>query len=294
MGESLAAVVLGLILGSGALLVASPILWPRDAAAPTSRRRPLRGELFRERLVQAGLPRMSLGVLVAVSLILATAAGALSGAVVPVAALSVTAAVATLFIPTSVVLIRAKAHRRATRVVWPDVVDHLTSAVRSGLALPDGVVALAHSGPPLTRRAFAEFETAYRSTGNFSDCLDTLKASLVDPVADRIIETLRMSREVGGHELPSVLRNLAVYLRQDAAIRAEIEARQSWTINAARLGVAAPWIVLLLLASRPEAAAAYNTASGTLMIAGGAALSLLAYRTMLAVGALPEEKRWFG
>ena len=138
-----------------------------------------------------------------------------------------------------------------------------------------------------------DFETEYRATGNFSSCLDRLKNRLVDPVADRIIETLRMSREVGGQELPTVLRNLAAYLRDDAAVRAEIEARQSWTVNAARLGVAAPWIVLVLLATRPEAAAAYNTAAGTLVIVAGAALSVIAYWLMLVVGRLPEERRWF-
>ena len=71
-----------------------------------------------------------------------------------------------------------------------------------------------------------------------------------------------MSREVGGTELPSILRALAASLRQEAAVRSEVEARQSWVLNAARLGVAAPWIVLLLLASRAEAAAAYNSPAG--------------------------------
>jgi len=38
----------------------------------------------------------------------------------------------------------------------------------------------------------------------FSSCVDELKSSLADPVADRILETLRMSREVGGSELTTV------------------------------------------------------------------------------------------
>ena len=115
-----------------------------------------------------------------------------------------------------------------------------------------------------------------------------------DPVADRIIETLRMSREVGGNELTTVLRNLAAYLRTDAAVRSEVEARQSWVVNAARLGVAAPWVVLILLSTRPEAADAYNTPEGAAVIGIGLALSIIAYRIMLGIGRLPEEKRWFG
>ena len=83
------------------------------------------------------------------------------------------------------------------------------------------------------------------ATGTVGGALDDLKNRLADPVADRIVETLRMSREVGGTELPSILRALAAALRQEAAVRSEVEARQSWVVNAARLGVAAPWIVLL-------------------------------------------------
>ena len=102
-----------------------------------------------------------------------------------------------------------------------------------------------------------------------------------------------MAREVGGSDLTVVLRSLSSWLRQDAAVRAEVEAKQSWVVNAARLGVAAPWIVLVLISTRPEAAQAFNTAAGTVVILGGLTVSVLAYRVMLALGRLPEERRWF-
>ena len=178
-------------------------------------------------------------------------------------------------------------------MIWPDVVDQLVSAVRSGLALPDALLTLAESGPSQTRAAFVRFRADYRATGNFSLSLDSLKERLADPVADRILETLRMSREVGGSELTTVLRNLGSYLRQESAIRSEVEARQSWIVNAARLGAAAPWVVLLLLASRPEAAVAYNSPQGIALITGGFVVSMVAYRLMIAIGRLPEERRWF-
>jgi tight adherence protein B len=281
----------GLLLGIGLLLAASPLLWPSAEGDPG---RPTPTAHAREILVQAGLARVGLGTIVVVSLILGVAAGAIVFAVVPIGAVAAATGILALCLPGAVVVWRARAGRRATRVVWPDVVDQLVSAVRSGLALPDSVVTLAHSGPPITRAAFAEFERDYRMTGGFADSLDRLKDRLADPVADRIIETLRMSREVGGNELTTVLRNLAAYLRQDAAIRSEVEARQSWIVNAARLGVAAPWIVLLLLSSRPEAAEAYNSPAGIAVIGVGLGLSVVAYRLMIGIGRLPEERRWFG
>jgi len=284
-------VALGLLLGLGLVLIISPFAWPAAGLVHT-RSVPASGVL-RQRLAQAGLHSVSLTALGVVSVVGSLASAALSFAIVPVGVISLIAGVAALVLPVAMVQWRARSRRRAARVLWPDIVDHLVSAVRSGLALPDSVVTLAHTGPAPTREAFAGFEQDYRATGNFGISVDALKDRLADPVADRILETLRMSREVGGSELTTVLRNLASYLRQEAAIRKEVEARQSWVLNAARLGVAAPWIILVLLATRPEAAAAYNTAGGVLLIVGGLMVTAIAYRLMLALGRFPEERRWF-
>jgi tight adherence protein B len=64
-------------------------------------------------------------------------------------------------------------------------------------------------------------------------------------------------------------------------------------MNAAKLGVAAPWVVLLLLSTRPEAAASYNSAAGAALIVAGLIVSFVAYRLMIGLGRLPEERRWF-
>ncbi len=282
--------VLGALLAAGLLLAISPFVWPRRASVRAHRdwMQP-----YRQRLTLAGLGGVSPTLVMVVSALLGVVGGALVLALIGVLALGVAAAILAAVAPSVVIGWRARARRRANRVIWPDVVDQLVSAVRSGLALPDSVVSLAHTGPALARASFAVFESAYRATGNFALCLDELKTALADPVADRIIETLRMSREVGGTELTTVLRNLSADLRQESAIRAEVEARQSWVMNAAKLGVAAPWVVLLLLATRPEAAAAYNSAAGTTLIVIGLAVSFVAYRVMLGLGRLPEERRWF-
>jgi tight adherence protein B len=100
-----------------------------------------------------------------------------------------------------------------------------------------------------------------------------------------------MAREVGGSDLGHLLRTLSAFLREDARTRAELETRQGWTVNAARLAVAAPWIVLSLLALRPEAVAAYNTTEGAAVLAVGGAMCVLAYRVMLRIGRLPDEER---
>ncbi|GAB3610541.1 type II secretion system F family protein [Humibacter ginsengiterrae] len=285
----IAGIGLGGALGVGLLLAASPFLWPSRV---TMRKAPRAGGL-RRKLVLAGMPALPPSAFVAVSTLLALVFFAIAQAVFGLVALSVGLAAVGAWLPWSLVSWRAATRSRANRTMWPDVVDQLVSAVRSGLALPDGVAALARTAPESTRDAFAAFERDYRSSGVFAPAADRLKTVLADPVADRIIETLKMAREVGGGELVGVLKALAASLRDDAAVRAEIEARQSWTVGAARLGVAAPWLVLALLATRPEASVAYNTPLGAVVIVVGLVVSLVAYRVMLAIGRLPEEHRWF-
>ncbi len=284
--------LIGCALGLGLVLALSPLLWPRrvrDRVRPA----PRVISIARERLAQAGLHSVSVPVVAVVSVLLGLAAATLTFALAPVVALALVAGAVGAVLPSVAIGTRARSRRRTNRAVWPDLVDHLVSAVRSGLALPDSVLTLAHSGPAQVRADFAVFERSYRVTGNFGLSIDELKSVLADPVADRVLETLRMSREVGGSELTTVLRNLSSYLRQEAAIRSEVEARQSWVMNAARLGVAAPWVILALLATRPEAAAAYNSPGGIALICGGLAASVIAYRMMLGIGRMRDERRWF-
>ncbi|MDR6988948.1 tight adherence protein B [Paenarthrobacter nitroguajacolicus] len=195
------------------------------------------------------------------------------------------------WVPFAAVRWRARKRRASLRQLWPDVVDHLRSAIRAGLALPEALIQLGHKGPEELRILFLDFGADYRSGGQFEAALNRLKERLADPVADRIIEALRMTREVGGSDLGRMLGILSEFLRDSARTRSELEARQSWTVNAARLAVAAPWIVLVVMASRPEAMLAYNSGLGAIVLLGGLVISVVSYSVMLRVGALPEDER---
>jgi tight adherence protein B len=283
-------VILGAGLGVGLLLLVSPLLWPaRGEPGRAARRR----SALADELALAGIPDAPVLAVVAVAAVLGAVGAAVAQAVFGVPVLTgVGGVLGGLIVP---IAIRARANRRrsANRAIWPDVVDHLVSSVRAGMSLPDSIGALAELGPAATRPAFASFDDAFRRTGDFGAAVDALKARLADPTADRILETLRMAREVGGTDLTAVLRGLSAYLREDSTLRAEVSARQSWIRNAARLGVAAPWLLLLVLASRPETLQAYDSPAGTALILCGVGVSVVAYRLMIGLGRLPEERRWF-
>ncbi|MGP9582446.1 type II secretion system F family protein [Brachybacterium sp. AOP35-5H-19] len=281
---------LGLIAGLG-LLAIWWSMWEQEGS--TSRRGVVARAMdrLRDDLIKVGLdtvppasvPALSAGLGVVVAAVL----WAISSAVVP----SLTIGVVVSALP--VLVLRSAACRRTTamREVWPEAVDHINSAVRAGLSLPEALVQLSRKGPEELQPAFAEFALDYQASGDFASCLDRLKIRLADPVGDRIVEALRITRDVGGTDLGGLLRTLSAFLREDSRTRAELEARQSWTVNAARLALGAPWIVLGLMATRPEAAQAYDSGTGLIVIMVGAAVSLVAYRIMLLIARLPQDER---
>lgn len=277
-------VVVGVLFGLGAFCV----WWSCWERAPRTGPRPRR---VRTLLDAAGAEGFPAAVLVAGSALAALAAGFLVLALTAVGVLGLVAALAAGLAP--VVVLRARVRRRAEECAaqWPDAVDALAAAVRAGASLPEALCGLATRAPVPLRPAFARFAAAHRASGAFDTELDRLREDLADPVFDRLAATLRMTRQVGGSDLGATLRTLSGYLREERRTRGELLARQSWTVSAARIAVAAPWIVLGLLATRPGTLAAFDDATGACVLLGGAAVSCGAYRAMLRLGRLPVPRR---
>lgn len=281
--------LLGLAFGLGLFCIWWSC-WVPSPAGPGSGRTSIADRLADD-LAQAGYdtlrPRTLLGACVIAFVFVLLIAYAVSR----VPAIALCFAVMAGWAPVALVRGRARRRRSRLRDVWPDIVDNVTSGVRAGMALPEALSQLGHRGPEELRATFAAFGHDYRTTGRFNECLDLLKVRLGDPVGDRLVESLRIAREVGGSDLGRLLRTLSVFLREDARTRAELEARQSWTVNAARLATAAPWVVLAMLSTRPESVQAYSTSTGAAILGVGAVLTIVAYQIMVRIGRLPEDER---
>ena len=283
--------LLGLCLGLGLLMVA----WARVAPdrawdLRASGGRPGRLDLL---LAEAGMSTVPPWALLASCATLGLLATLTVVGVSRSSTVSLAFGALALVAPLNVVRARRRRRIGALGAAWPDVVDDLTSAVRAGLALPEALAQVGVRGPAELRHAFAAFAADYRAGGRFSDSLDALKDQLADPVGDRVVEALRVAREVGGNDLGGLLRTLSGFLREDARTRGELLGRQAWTVNGARVAVAAPWVVLGMLALRPAAVAAYDTTAGAAILIGGAGACLVAYRLMVRIGRLPTEPRVF-
>jgi tight adherence protein B len=278
--------LLGLLLGVGLLLI-----WRSGPRAPQPRSAPRAPGRRATALAAAGLTGINAARLLALQVglgLLATVVVLLTTGTVTV---SLVFGIFGFLLPYAQVRRLAGKRRADLREVWPEVVDNLASAVRAGMSLQEALGALGSRGPDVLRPPFARFAADYRSSGRFGPALDRLKDDLADPVGDRIVETLRVAREVGGTDLGRVLRTLSTFLREDARARSELETRQGWVVQAARLAVAAPWVVLLLLATQSTTLDAYDTPLGTAILAGGGVVCLIAYRVMLRIGRLPQDVR---
>ncbi|HEY5473914.1 MAG TPA: type II secretion system F family protein [Candidatus Limnocylindrales bacterium] len=227
----------GLVLGIGLFCIWWSF-WPRQERSGTPREAGLASRLSDE-LAQAGYDAVTPGSLLGACVMAFVLVFLVFAATTKVVPIALCFALMAAYAP--ILLVRMRARRRCAvmRELWPDVVDNIGSAVRAGLALPEALSQLTIRGPEELRPAFAAFAEDYRATGRFQECLDRLKARLSDPVADRLIESLRIAREVGGSDLGRLLRTLSAFLREDARTRAELETRQGWTINAGRLRIGA-------------------------------------------------------
>ncbi|MBT2531838.1 type II secretion system F family protein [Arthrobacter sp. ISL-48] len=278
--------LVGVLAGTGLFLV-----WWSFWEQPEPTPRPAKVDRLGDLLASAGIERVTGTGLIATCLGLGLFVALAFFAISRSWPISVCFGLFGSWLPMSAVRWRAKKRTAVLRQLWPDVVDHLRSAIRAGLSLPEALIQLGEKGPEELRHVFRDFGADYRAGGQFDGSLNKLKDRLADPVADRIVEALRLTREVGGSDLGKLLGTLAEFLRENARTRGELEARQSWTVNAARLAVAAPWIVMILLATRPEAVQAYNTPVGAGVLLGGLVVSLISYSIMLRIGALPQDER---
>ena len=278
--------LVGLGVGVGLLLIWSAFTLPRQPKDETAR-----SSRLSVLLARAGLADVSSTSVLVLCVVLFALSFAVVQTVSRTLPVSIVFGLMAAYTPIAVLRQRAVRRLRDFAEVWPEAVDNLASAVRAGLSLPDAVSALGSSGPEALREPFAAFALDYQVTGRFGDCLDRLKEHLADPVGDRVVEGLRIAREVGGGDLGRLLRNLSGFLRDDARTRSELEARQAWTVNGARLAVAAPWIVLLLMSFQTAAIRRYASPGGVLVLGIGAGACVLAYWLMMRIGRLPVERR---
>ena len=220
-----------------------------------------------------------------------------STAVVVLMTRSIVIAIAFGFLAAGIAFVTVRAknniNEAALIAAWPEVIDHLMSGIQSGLSLTESLAGLSTRGPEVLRPAFTQFKANLYGSGDLNQAIEELKVMFSHHGSDQIFEALLISKTLGGSELLQILRTLGDFLRQDLALRREIEVKHGWIKNSAHLSAAAPWILLLLLSTQPSTASAYSTTTGAVILGAGLAMTCVAYIWMNRLGRLPETPRVF-
>ena len=138
--------------------------------------------------------------------------------------------------------VRTRREAKAVRRQWPDFLAMVRSRIGSGDPLPDAVRLAARSlGGP-----FSEIDGAFG--GTFSIDIEAARRQWADPIADRVLTTLRVATAAGA--------------AHDAALT-----QQRLTAGVA---LVSPWLILALsLAPNPQAATEFASPTGHAILVGG-------------------------
>ena len=177
--------------------------------------------------------------------------------------------------------------------LWPEIIDHIISGLRSGMSLAETLIGLSVRGPLETRETFAECEALLRESGDFAQVFYLIKNRFHDALADQVCEVLDYARGTGSRDTAITLRTLGDLIRSDIAVRGEIRAKHGWIKNSALIAAAAPWILLLILSTQANTVKAFSTPGGIAVLFAGVGMSALAYIWMGRVGRLPVTPRIF-
>lgn len=224
---------------------------------------------------------------------LATVIGSWAQLSFQVLGLSLSMAIAVIGICLEAINLRAKSRSDAITKLWPEVIESLQSAAKSGIGLIEAMSEIGDSGPWQIRKQFASFVQRIDSGQSFELSLTALKSELGQLHADRLVELIRLVHLSGGAGYIESLSSQAKITRSDIATWGELESKQGWVTGTAKLALVAPWVVVLFLASRPENVEIYNTNEGLTILLIGLTVSLIAYRLIGVLGNLSKPKRVF-
>ena len=281
------------LIASGLAAVAAGLLvgWLSGGWPPQRRLRPVRPPRG-EWLVQAGIAVgvvpfwLAVGMIGVMSFLIAWLFSGLVVVAVPVA-------VAAVFLP-KVWLMRRRAQRMMElQGAWPDGLRDLVASISSGMSLARSIEQLSISGPAPLREAFERFPSLSRALG-VVPALESIKADLAHPTSDRIIEVMIVAHERGGPIVLSILRDLTDATTKDMWVGEELATLALEQKINARVVFVIPWVVLAFITTRPGPFRDfYASSAGLIVVAIGAAASLLGMFLASRLGKEPDEPRVF-
>lgn len=173
---------------------------------------------------------------------------------------------------------------------WPAFIDSLASALSAGVSPAESIELACAKAPMVLRGGLSEM-LADLNSRRLRDSLPKLKPAFQNAHVDEFVKLFIVNEELGGIGLVPMLKQHAIRARAANAAMAQARAKRSATLTIAKLGVAAPWILLALLLSRTESAESFASPAGTSILLGGLAVCVVAYKLVALLGATRAQAR---
>ncbi|MEN8234270.1 MAG: type II secretion system F family protein [Actinomycetota bacterium] len=181
-------------------------------------------------------------------------------------------------IPITVDATRRRRERDAIAEAWPDFLALVKGRVAAGATLPDAFIAAAHRSPEPLSSSARPIEEAVLFGDGFVASLERLREQLDDATSDRVLTTLSFAHRSGGHRVGAVISSLGASIADELRLRRAHSAALTEQRLTAAVALVAPWALLsLTISTNPQAADAYRTATGSIVIAIGFVSTGLGY-----------------
>ena len=175
----------------------------------------------------------------------------------------------------------------------PQIVDSISTSIASGVSLIEALDNLVAESQPSIRTKAERLLAIFESDSSLEEKVARSKPVLNSREGDLFLELVLIASRRGDDAFTDALNELADAFRKQQSLNRELVARQGWVMATARLGLASPWVVLLLLSVRPESATAFQTQLGAGVLLTGLALSFAAQRFIVAGARVPRVVRQF-
>lgn len=176
---------------------------------------------------------------------------------------------------------------------WPQFEELYISALQSGISPSDAFSHASDFGQLEFQKQLDKLVSDLDRGMRLKEALRNFGKALDLTYSDLFIEIVVLAHETGGQNLIRALKEHADSVREEEVAKGSVMSRTGAILNVAKLGLLAPWVLLAVLSGNQSNRDAYATVEGQLLLVGGFALSLLAFRLVVKAGELPRLPRVF-
>jgi len=177
---------------------------------------------------------------------------------------------------------------------WVVFEEAFISCLQSGLGIVDAFRLSAEfpieGVTPKIEALLAEID----STSNLETSIRNFGRSFKDAKVDLFVEIVILCHGTGSQNLVSSLQNHVRAVRHEIKALGDVKARTGAILGVAKLGLFAPWLLVLMLCFNEANRSAYFSLTGFLILSAVFVTTLIAYRWVYLLGRQKSLQSSFG